>query len=334
MKYWYVIILLGFFSCTGDVKEDIPDVSHIEVDYQVVRFEQEMLQSTVGELVEKYPAFANDFFKYVIPVYREKDYEQAYANIKSAPEFKYLIDTMEIVFDDFANINDQFKDAFKFVKYYFPEIDVPDVYTFVSGFAHQQFLFSIDSNQHGIGIGLDMFLGSEFNYGSIAPENPAFSDYLARTFNKDHIVRKSIHSLLDDYIPNPKQLRMIDQMIYNGKNLYLLNKMLPLVSDTIIMEYSKKQWDWAKENEIEMWAFFLKENLFYETNTQKINKYINPSPHSPGMPPSAPGRTANFIGWKIVDAYMRRFPETSVQELVEMENAQELLQKSRYKPRK
>jgi len=334
MKYWPVIILLGLFSCTSEQEEDIPDVSHIEVDYELVRFEREMLEGTVTELTDKYPAFANNFFKYVIPVYRDQDYEQAFANIKTAPEFKYLIDTMDVVFNDFGKTDSEFKDAFRYVKHYFPEIDIPDIYTFVSGFAHQQFLFSVDSTEHGIGIGLDMFLGNDFNYGIIAPENPAFSDYLARTFNKDHIVRKSIHSILDDYIPNPKQLRMIDQMIYNGKTLYLLNKMLPLVSDTIIMEYSKKQWDWAQENEIEMWAFFLKENLFYETNTQKINKYISASPHAPGMPPSAPGRTANFIGWKIIDAYMRKFPKTSLQELVEINDAQELLQKSRYKPRK
>lgn len=334
LKYWSLIILIGILSCNSDPAEVIPDVSHIEVDYEVVRFEKEMLHKTVKDLSKKHPGFTKDFFKYVIPVYREKDFEAAYANIKSAPEFKYLVDTCSLIFNDFDKINAEFKKAYQYVQYYFPEIDIPDVYTFVSGFAHQQFLFENGKGNNGFGIGLDMFLGNDFNYGSIAPENPAFSNYLARTFNKEHIVRKSINSLLDDYIPNSKQVRMLDQMIYNGKKLYLLNKLMPEVSDTIIMEYSKKQWEWAEENEIEMWAFFLKENLFYETNSQKINKYINPSPHSPGMPPGAPGRTANYIGWKIINTYMQRFPETTLEELIEMDDAQKLLQKSRYKPKK
>jgi len=72
----------------------------------------------------------------------------------------------------------------------------------------------------------------------------------------------------------------------------------------------------------------------YFSKAEKINKYINPSPHSPGMPPRAPGRTANYIGWKIINAYMQRFPETTFQDLVKMDDAQALLQKSRYKPKK
>ena len=334
MKYWILFFLLGILSCNSEPTEVIPDVSHIEVDYEVVRFEKEMLNGTVESLTNAHPAFAREFFRHVIPVYVDKDYESAYANIKSASELKYLVDTIDILYHDFDKINADFRKAYQFVNYYFPEIDIPDIYTFVSGFAHQQFIFENGKGNNGFGIGLDMFLGSSFDYGSIAPENPAFSNYLARTFNKDHIVRKSINSLLDDFIPNSKKVRMLDQMIYNGKKLYLLNKILPEVSDTIVMEYSKKQWEWAEENEIEMWAFFLKENLFYETNSQKINKYINPSPHSPGMPPRAPGRTANYIGWKIINAYMQRFPETTFEDLVKMDDAQALLQKSRYKPKK
>jgi len=334
MKYCLLIVIIGLLSCGSEPSEFIPDVSDIEVDYKVIRFEKEMLDGNIESLTEKHPAFANTFFKHVIPVYIDKDFEGAYTNVKAAPEFKFLVDTISTVFQDFDQTNASFKKAFQFVNYYFPDIDIPDIYTFVSGFSHQQFLFENGKGKNGFGIGLDMFIGNNFNYASIAPENPAFSNYLNRTFNKDHIVRKSIDGLLDDYIPTPKQVRMLDQMIYNGKKLFLLNKIMPEVSDTIIMEYSKQQWEWVEENEIEMWAFFLKENLFYETNSQKINKYINPSPHSPGMPPSAPGRTANFIGWKIINAYMKRFPETTLQELLALDDAQVLLQKSRYKPKK
>ena len=52
------------------------------------------------------------------------------------------------------------------------------------------------------------------------------------------------------------------------------------------------------------------------------------------MPPAAPGRTANYIGWQIVKAYMRRNPEADIQDLIEATDAQQFLQKSRYKPKK
>ena len=81
-----------------------------------------------------------------------------------------------------------------------------------------------------------------------------------------------------------------------------------------------------------MWAYFLDENLLYSTEWQKVRKYVDYSPSSPGMPPEAPGRTANWIGWKIIESFMKRNPEVSMQELVGMMDAQELLDRSKYKP--
>jgi len=335
-KYLLLFIFASilFISCDDDDNEYIPDVSHIEVDYEVIRFEKELMNSSVDELIEKYPAFANIFFQNIMPVKREQNYQAVFDTIRSQPDFGKLLDTTAIVFQDFNRVKKDLSKAFTFLNYYLPEIDVPDVYTLVSGFAYQRFILADDKDQNIVGIGLDMFLGEDFPYGSIAMDNPAFSNYLTRSFNKEHLSKKTIELILEDYMPKPQKNQLLDQMIYNGKKLYLLNKILPEKSDTVIMEYTADQWSWIQENEMEMWAYFLKEKLFYESNSQKIGKYINPSPHSPGMPPSAPGRTANYLGWQIVKAYLGRHPETSIQELLELNDAQKFLQKSRYKPRK
>jgi cytochrome c553 len=65
----------------------------------------------------------------------------------------------------------------------------------------------------------------------------------------------------------------------------------------------------------------------------KINKYINVSPDSPGMPAQAPGRTGNYIGKQIINAYMERHPETTMQDLLRLQDAQKIMDLSRYKPR-
>jgi hypothetical protein len=82
-----------------------------------------------------------------------------------------------------------------------------------------------------------------------------------------------------------------------------------------------------------MWAHFLKEELLYSTDFQKFRKLVDYSPSSPGMPPEAPGRTANYMGLKIVEAYMRRYPDLGLQGLTELQDAQYILEQSRYKPR-
>jgi len=52
------------------------------------------------------------------------------------------------------------------------------------------------------------------------------------------------------------------------------------------------------------------------------------------MPPEAPGRIANWIGLKIVESYFRQHPETSLQELIELQDSDAFLQASKYKPKR
>lgn len=336
MRFFFLFIAFTLIlaSCQSEKPEPLPDVSEIMVDFDVIRFEQELKNKSVDHLLEDYPDFSNTFFKRIIPVLRQKDYQATLDTIIQNPQFINLVDTSLQIHQNFNATIKNLEQAFKYMQYHLPEIDAPDIYTFVSGFEYQRFLMADKELNNIIGLGLDMFLGSTFPYASVSPENPAFSNYLTRSFNAEHIPKKVVELLIDDYLPKTEKNQMLDQMIRNGKKLYLMDKILPTVSDTIVMEYTADQWKWAVENELEMWAFFLKEDLFYETNSMKIKKYLHPSPNAPGMPPNAPGRTANYIGWQIVKSYMRRYPDTLLEDLVNATDAQQFLQKSRYKPKK
>jgi uncharacterized protein YjaZ len=75
-------------------------------------------------------------------------------------------------------------------------------------------------------------------------------------------------------------------------------------------------------------------DVVYETNFKKIAKLITPSPNSPGMPPESPGETGNYIGWQIIKQFMKRNPEVSVAQMIGMKDAQMILDKSKYKPKR
>lgn len=139
---------------------------------------------------------------------------------------------------------------------------------------------------------------------------------------------------MQDILGAPGGMRLLDLMVHNGKNLYVLDKLLPDTPDSIKLEITAQQTQWLSDNEKEMWSYFLKENLFYSNNLQDIRKYVEYSPNSPGMPTEAPGRTANWLGWQIVKAYMTRYPETTMQELIALKDAQALLDQSKYKPKR
>ena len=125
----------------------------------------------------------------------------------------------------------------------------------------------------------------------------------------------------------------MDLMIHNGKQWYLTDLLLPNTSDTVKLEMTPTQVDWLKDNELEMWAFLLKEKLLYDSDWSKIRKYVEYSPGIPQMHPEAPGRSANWIGLQIVRAYMDNVPDAKLEELLSETSAQRILDRSRYKPK-
>ena len=343
---WKTRILVGFvmmsmmlvISC--DSEEPIPDISGIELSNKIVRFEQLMagldtnnLAAEVKKLNTDYMQFYSVYFRNVLPFDTETE-EGFLGNLQgylSDKRIQELQDTTAIVFKDFEEETlPKLNHAMKMMQYYFPKFKAPNFYTFVSEYTYQQFIFS-DEGRDGVGIGLDMFLGANYPYKQLDPNNPGFSNYLTRTYNIEHLPRKITEILVDDIIGRAPGSRLLDQMIHNGKRLYIMNKVLPTTQDSILLQYTNEQTKWVQENELSMWAFYFDENLFYESNAMKINKYINPSPTSPGMPDAAPGRTANYIGWKIVDAYMKKTGST-LEALIDMQDAQKIMDESRYKP--
>jgi len=336
------VLSIIIWGCTGDSKEFIPDVSDIDIAQKIVRFDELLaeldtnnLESEVENLREKYPAFTNIFFSRVLPFEGESK-EEFYANLRGYLGDERIIklqDTVALLFDNVEeNSLAMLNKSMKYMKYYFNDFVAPNIYTFTSESTYQKFIFE-DKDKDGLGVGLDFFLGSKYDYKAIDPNNPAFSQYLTRTFSKEYIPKMMVEMLINDRLGRVPGSRLLDHMIYNGKQLYILDKILPETPDSILWEYTAEQTEWVKANELEMWAFFFDQNLFYESNTMKINKYINPSPNSPGMPPKAPGRTANYMGLQIVKAYMKRHPNTTLQDLINLKDSQMIMDKSRYKPK-
>ena len=203
---------------------------------------------------------------------------------------------------------------------------------FISGFNYAAFIFPITPTEDGLGIGLDMLLGNDYPYWQLGVQNPAFSQYITRTFTPEHLVKKTIDPLIDGLVDLPRGDRLLDLMIYNGKKLYLLDQLLPHTPDSIKWEYTAAQTEWVKNNEVQMWSHFLKEELLYETTTTKIKKLVDQSPSSPGMPKESPGRTANYMGYRIIEAFMKRKPNVTLEQLIHID-AQKILDQAKFKPR-
>ncbi len=336
----FLSIFLILTACQPDATEQIPDVSDIQVDLRINRFERDLfaldtqnIEAGLQQLKAKYPVFSQVYLGQILGASDPRiapQGEAAYVRgFLTYPPVRRLYDTTMVVYPDMQPYAEDFRSALRFFKYYFPDEPVPDVTTFISEFSIAAFIYQ----GNRLGVGLDMFLGRDFPYRSVDPMSPQFSDYLTRTFTPAHLVSKTLQPLADDLVGPPPSDKLIDHMIANGKKLYLLDHLLPYAPDSILLEMSGTQAEWLFGNERNIWAYFLTEDLLYSSKWQDIRKYVDYSPNSPGMPAEAPGRTGNFTGWRIIQAYMNRHPETSLPELLDMRDSQALLDAARYRPR-
>ncbi|MCB0641014.1 MAG: hypothetical protein KDC44_05215 [Phaeodactylibacter sp.] len=339
--YFYILLAAGLFltGCMGEEKVFIPDVSDLEVQVEVRRFEQDLfsldtnqLETALPALQAQYGEFAELFFGQILgstdPRIAPMGHLPYVRGFLTHPFVQKLADTCQIVYGDFSAQQAEFEQAFKFLKYYFPNVPTPDITTFVSEFSIANFIYGRES----LAVGLDFFLGKDYPYQRYNPNNPNFSDYLVRSNTPDHLVSKTLVPLVNDLLGEVEGNRLLDYMVHNGKRLYILDQLLPYASDTVIIEYTADQLAWCQENEFEMWAYFLEEDMLYSSRFQDFRKMIEHSPHSPGMPPEAPGRTANWLGWQMIKAFMKRNPEVSLPELIAIQDAQEILDRSKYRP--
>ncbi len=338
-----LVLLLA--SCKPGKDTNIPDVSEIDINIDITRFDQLLLSDTtidaarLQKLVDEHPAFSRVFFQHIMPkpddIVVAGDPELEMQQIRSwvnHPRTRWLYDTIQQIYPDVKELETELESAFRYAKYYFPENETPRIYTTTSDFGYFPFVYAEDSTRDGIGISLEMFLGDDFPYLKYTGLNNAFSDYLTRSYNKEHIVRRTLEVWVDDLIGNPPGNKLIDYMIHNGKKLYIIESLMPEAHDSVIIDYPSDKLKWVDDNERSVWYHFRNEEMLYETSLNKIQKYIGPSPSSPGMPAASPGNTASWLGWKIIKAYKTKHPETTLKQLIELRDSQKILDESGYRP--
>ncbi|MDX1406483.1 MAG: hypothetical protein R3330_00070 [Saprospiraceae bacterium] len=339
-----IALLTAILLVTGCGKgSNIPSVDHLDGSFNLVRFEQELWSldtmapaADLSALQARHPEFSDLYFTHILPLSQVRDTTtgslDAIRQIIGDPRLRFIADTVGAVFDDFSDVEQALRQAFQYYLYYFPGNRPPAIYTLISDFGYFPFIFE-DADGDAIGISLEMFLGTDFAYRDFVGNHPAFSDYLRRSLNRDHIVKKVLDVLIDDIMGPPPGDRLIDLMLHNGKRLYLLDQLLPTHPDSVIMEYTPEQLAWCAQNERNLWAHLLTEDLLYSNEFSKINKLVNYSPNVPGLPEEAVGRVANWTGWQIIRAWRQQQPDLSVVEIIATRDAQKLLELARYKPR-
>lgn len=334
---FFLICISTLVSCNND--KDI-DVSDIEINLQIERFDQELANIPINDLSQdlpllqkKYGAFYIDYFEKILnagPV-SDPQHIETVKKILSGKPFQDLQEETNKVYPNLETIKPDLIDAYKHIKYYYPKQRIPKLITYISGFQVQTPI-----GKDYIGIGLDMFLGNDSKFYPALVES--IPRYISRRFTPENITPRVVEVLArEEMFPElAKDKSLLAKMIYNGKILYYMQKIQPNIADSTLIGYSSAQINWANNFESDVWAYFLGEELLYETDYFKIQKYISEAPFTPGLGSqndSAP-KLGIYTGWQIVKSYMKEYPDITLQQLMLEKDEQKILRLSKYRPEK
>jgi len=326
---WFITVVI-FFSGCGDPEEKcafVPETSNIVLEMEFVSLADSFVNTSSKEqlvkLLDHHRVMRDYFFRrdqypndsvFVNELYRR------FTN----PHIDTLRKEVQRVFGDEEGLKMEFLEAFKNLKYYYPEIRIPTVETTISGLDND--LFVSDSL---IIVSLDYFLGPGAKY------RPSMYDYLLRQYGKENIVPSCmlIYGIDNRYnATNPDDKTALADMIAYGKSYYFAKQMVPCTPDSVFIWYSAEEIEGAQENQDLIWARFIEDQLLYSTNHVMKQKYLGERPKTIEVGEKCPGRIAQWVGWEMVKKYMNTHPEVTLPDLMRNQNADKIFKESHYKP--
>lgn len=328
----YLISLTLFLSSCNKSNRFEIDTTKNRVDVKIQRFDKDLisLDSTNSE-----PALAKLYKSYAqfLPVYTAevlnvdaKDtaaIRQLFMKYNSDKTFSKVNKTVLEKFNDISDIENTVSESYTYIRHYFPEVKLPEIYFFVSGFNR-----SVLMNDKFIALGTDLYLCSDYP----AYKNLSY-DYLLVNMRRECVATDLVSAtLFRMFVMDSSKDRLLDNMIFRGKVMYLLSVFMPNEKPEDLMGYTPEQWKWCKSYKKEIWGTIIENKDLFSTNMLLISKYMNDAPFTAPVSQDSPGRLGTWLGWQIVDSYMRKNQNIGLKNLMDENNYQKILEESGFKP--
>jgi len=306
-----------------------------EVTVRIDRLEKDLftitpgsIQDSIGFLKKKYGSFLNVFSYFVnIGTTADSAWSSGLIGFCTDKQNNEIYGSVESVFPEINVIETELSGAFSHYRYYFPSKPVPSVYTCITGFN-----YSILTGDSVLGISLDRYLGAECNYyrqlglykyqvAKMTPLNiPA--DCMYGWGSKEWDINDAKYPIDN----------VITSMIHEGKLLYFVKCMLPQADDGLIFGFSEAQLKFCSNNEGRMWEYLVENNLLFNSEMLTKKKLTGEAPFTSYFSSESPGRAAAWLGFRIVESYMKKNRDVTLELLMKDTDIQGILEKARYHP--
>lgn len=320
MKFKIIVLNLLVFavlSCNDKSKVE-KAVEQIPMQMTTYRFDQAFFNAspkTFPKLKQEYPFF-----------FPEGVDDKVWLDKMQNQQWRALFNEVQAKYKNFEPQKLEIENVFKHIKYYFPTIVTPKIYTVIGEMdLNTKTIYAKDK----LIIALELYIGKDHKFYD------EFPVYLKANFESRQILPDVVASFAEQIVPPPTDRTLLSQMIYCGKKLYLKSLLLPEYLAAEQIGYTAEQLKWCEDNESYMWQYFIEKKLLFSADSRLENQFIDFAPFSKfylEIDNESPGRVGQWLGWQIVQSYMNN-NKVAVQQLLKTD-AKQLFEQSKYKPKK
>ncbi|MAV78870.1 MAG: gliding motility lipoprotein GldB [Flavobacteriaceae bacterium TMED171] len=319
LRIFFVLSFICFITGCKEPDSKISEILSIPLELTIERFDEKFhlsQASNIPQLKKEFPFLFPEKFNDSVWVKRQKDSLQL-----------LLFENVNKKFPKIEPLENDLENLFKHFKYYFPKTQPPRVIGVINNVDYQSKTIYTDSL---LIVSLDTYLGADH------PLYEGIPQYIRQEMDIKYLSSHVVNKFVAYKIPPTNDRTLLSQMIYFGKQIYLKDWVMPKSSDALKMCYTEDQLQWLIENEVYMWQYFIEKQLLFNTDPSLLQRFIAPAPFSKfylEIDNESPGRVGVWLGWQIIKSYMKRYPETEINALINLP-AQTLFSKSNYKPRR
>ena len=336
LTFCYIILTINT-SCQCSRKKNNIGTKEVtpektEVKIHIERLEKDLfsmnmdsIDQNVPKLKAKYGEFFDMFNYKIVKLGSPKDVRYANGMKKFLTDYFMSLNYNKVTttFPNLDQLSADLGKAFTSYKNYFPDKRIPRVFTCISGWNQ-----SVINSDTILGICLDKYLGRNCEFY----DQLQLDKYMRYTMQKEYIVSDCMR--LWGYASfnfNDSASTLLSNMLYEGKIWYYMKKIMPDTPDSIIFGYSPSQLKWCYNNEKQMWTYLLEHKLLFTTDYMTVRKLIYPAPFTIYFTNESPGRAVVWLGYKIIEAYMKN-SDLTLPQLMAESDYQKILRKSNFKP--
>ena len=333
LRYFFILLFIIVLAFDGCSNKSFGMLDH-DVEIHINRFDTALFQwidtddpSILDEIIKEYPLMiemlgkvlfndidpdSSTFYDKLINHYSEPTLKSLY---------KDVINFYSACSSEIEQAEKELSYGFTQLKKNFSTMRIPAVYLHVSGL--QLNIIIADSL---ISCSVDKYMGADYPL-----YKRFFYDHQCKSMTPERMAKDCLNAWIkSEFSFKGKDNVLLERMIYEGKIIYTLIQSGYNYTYKDVTSTTGKEYDWFRKFESALWTTIIERKHLYTPDIATTLKYFQPSA-STFISEDAPGNPGCFIGYRIVEQYMKKTRST-FEELMNNNDAQDILQKSKYKP--